>query len=47
MAQFTYYPDKVFLEQLNKLADEKLAERVLKAGEARWCLTLNPAYVQQ
>ena len=32
MAQFTYYPDKVFLEQLNKLADEKLAERVLKAG---------------
>jgi len=32
MAQFTYYPDKVFLEQLNKLADEKLIERVLKAG---------------
>ncbi len=32
MAQFTYYPDKVFLEQLNKLADEKLIERVLKTG---------------
>lgn len=32
MAQFTYYPDKVFLEQLNKLADEKLVEKVLKAG---------------
>ncbi len=32
MAQFTYYPDKVFLEQLNKLAHEKLTERVLKAG---------------
>ena len=32
MAQFTYYPDQEFLKQLNKLADEKLIERVLKAG---------------
>jgi len=32
MAQFTYYPDQEFLKQLNKLADEKLIERVLKTG---------------
>jgi len=32
MAQFAYYPDKAFLDQLNKLADEKFAEKVLRAG---------------
>ncbi len=32
MAQFTYYPDKAFLDQLSKLADEKTAEKVLKSG---------------
>ena len=32
MAEFVYYPDKEFLNQLNKLADESIADKVLNAG---------------